>query len=281
MRWLKRLALLAVLVYLGGVGALFFMQRSLQFPAVERVTDVLEAELTGFEDIVVETEDGERLRGFWKAPEPGRALTIYFHGNAGNLWNRRNRVRVLGEDGRGVLIVSYRGYSGSTGSPTEEGLHRDARAAYRFAVERVDPERILVYGESLGTGVAVRLAAENPVGAVALDAPYASTADVAAMRYPFAPVRFLMLDQFRSIDVIDAVRAPILIMHGDADAVVPFSQGETLFAAAPEPKRFVRFPGAGHSSLLEDGGLALVRAMKDALERGEPEAVFAALPDAR
>lgn len=278
MRWFKRAAFVVVVAYLGAVGALFAMQRSLQYPAIDRVTDVVEAQLPGFEDIVVETEDGERLRGFWKAPEPGRALTLYFHGNGGNLWNRRDRVRLLGEEGRGVLIVSYRGYSGSTGSPTEEGLRRDARAAWRFATERVDPARILVYGESLGSGVATRLASETEVGALVLDAPFASTADVAAMRYPFAPVRLLMLDQFRSIDVIGQVRAPILVMHGDADVVVPFSQGETLFSAAPEPKRFVRFPGAGHSSLLEDGGLTLVRAMKEALERGEPEAVFDAFP---
>ncbi|MCG6121426.1 MAG: alpha/beta hydrolase [Microvirga sp.] len=278
MRWFKRAVFVAVLVYLGAVGALFAMQRSLQYPAVDRITDVVEAELPGFEDVVITTEDGERLRGFWKAPEPGRALTLYFHGNGGNLWNRRNRVRALGEDGRGVLIVSYRGYSGSTGSPTETGLHADARAAWRFATERVEPARILIYGESLGTGVAVRLAAESDIGALVLDAPFASTADVAAMRYPFAPIRFLMLDQFRSIDVIAQVRAPILIMHGDADTVVPFSQGEQLFAAAPEPKRFARFPGANHSSLLEDGGFALVRAMQDALERGQPGAVFEAFP---
>ncbi|TVR10083.1 MAG: alpha/beta hydrolase [Salinarimonadaceae bacterium] len=278
MRLFTRAVLIAVVAYLGVVGALFAMQRSLQYPAVHRITDVVEAQLPGFEDVVIETEDGERLRGFWKAPEQGRVLTLYFHGNGGSLWNRRNRARALGEEGRGVLIVSYRGYSGSTGSPTEAGLHRDARAAFHFATERVEPQRILVYGESLGTGVATRLAAENEIGALVLDAPFTSAVDIAAVLHPFAPLRYLMLDQFRSIDVIGDVRAPILIMHGDADLVVPFSQGEALFAAAPEPKRFVRFAGAGHVSLLEDSGLLLVRAMQDALERGEAEDVFAAFP---
>ncbi len=278
MRWIARIFLVAFAAYLGMVALLYVSQRSILYPASARVTDVAEAGLAGYEDIVIDTEDGERLRGFWKPPEPGRALIIYFHGNGGSLWNRRDRARLLGEDGRGVLLLSYRGYSGSTGSPTEEGLHEDARTAYRFATREHDPSRIVVYGESLGSGVAVRLAAENPVGALVLDAPYTSTASVAAMRYPFVPVGLLMHDQYRSIDIIGRVTAPILIMHGEADRVIPFSQGEALFAAAPDPKGFIRFPGAGHSSLLEEGGIEAVRALLAAVENGNP---VAALPGQR
>lgn len=274
MKWIVRFGLVALAAYIGMAGLLFVTQRSIQYPASARTTDVIEAQLPGFEDVLLETRDGETLRGFWKPPEPGRALTLYFHGNGGSLWNRRDRVRALASEGRGVLVVSYRGYSGSTGSPTEEGLHEDARTAYAFATREHDPASILVYGESLGSGVAVRLAAENPVGALVLDAPYTSTADVAAILYPYIPVGILMHDQYRSIDHIGEVEAPILIMHGDADRVIPFSQGEALFAAAPEPKRFIRFAGSGHSTLLEDGGIAPVRAVLESIEAGTVEAAF-------
>jgi uncharacterized protein len=274
MKWIVRLCVMAIAAYLGVAAYLFVIQRSLQYPASTRITDVVEAQLPGFEDILIETSDGETLRGFWKPPEPGRALTLYFHGNGGSLWNRRDRVRALAEEGRGLLIVSYRGYSGSTGSPTETGLHEDARTAYAFATRDHDPASILVYGESLGSGVAVRLAAENPVGALVLDAPYTSTADVAAILYPYIPIGILMLDQYRSIDHIGAVAAPILIMHGDADRVIPFAQGQALYEAAPEPRRFIRFKGSGHSTLLEDGGIAPVRALLQSIENGNVEAAF-------
>jgi fermentation-respiration switch protein FrsA (DUF1100 family) len=278
MKWLIRFFVLALIAYLGMTSLLYVTQRSLQYPASARVTDVIEAQLEGFEDIRLETSDGETLRGFWKPPEAGRALILYFHGNGGNLWNRRDRVRALAQDGRGVLIVSYRSYSGSTGSPTEAGLHEDARTAYNFAIREHDPALLLVYGESLGTGIAVRLAAENPVAALVLDAPYTSTADVAAIRYPFIPISILMHDQYRSIDIIDQVKAPILIMHGDADIIIPFSQGQALYAAAPQPKRFMAFPGNGHTSLLENGGLDLVRALLTGVEEGDAIAALAALP---
>ncbi|MCC5977807.1 MAG: alpha/beta hydrolase [Salinarimonas sp.] len=272
MHWILRTGIVAFVAYIGLVAMLFTTQRSMQYPASARVTDVEEAQLSGFSDIVITTEDGEELRAFWKPPEDGRALVLYFHGNGGSLWNRRFRAQALAENGRGVLMVSYRGYSGSTGSPTEQGLHKDARAAYEFARERVDPERILAYGESLGTGVVMRLAAENPLGAIVLDAPFTSTADVAARLYPIVPVRLLMLDQFRSIDLVDDVSAPALVMHGRRDQVVPFEDGHALYDALPGPKRFLEFPESGHISLFEDGGLDAVRALMEGMENGDPAA---------
>ena len=272
MRWILRTALIALVAYIGLVAMLFTTQRSMQFPASARVTDVQEAQLSGFSDVVIATEDGEQLRAFWKPPEEGRALVLYFHGNGGSLWNRRFRAQALAQDGRGVLMVSYRGYSGSTGSPTEEGLHADARAAYAFARAHVAPERILAYGESLGTGVVMRLAAENPLGAIVLDAPFTSTADIAARLYPIVPVRLLMLDQFRSIDLVDDITAPVLIMHGRHDQVVPFEDGRALYEALPGPKRFLEFPDSGHVSLFEDGGLEAVQALMEGIENGDPAA---------
>jgi len=248
--------LIAFALYGALVGAVFVSQRALLYPASRERTTAAQAGLTSFEDITLTTQDGERIVGWYKAPEPGRAVLLYFHGNGGSLGNRRDRAQLLAEDGRGLLIVSYRGYSASTGAPTETGLRQDARAAFDWLVRRVAPERIVLYGESLGTGVAVQLATDRPIAGVILDAPYPSTADIA---YWFVPVDWLMRDQFRSIDVIQAVKAPMLMLHGDRDGVIPIALGERLYAAAPEPKRFVRLSGVDHVSVLERGGLKPVR----------------------
>jgi fermentation-respiration switch protein FrsA (DUF1100 family) len=269
-RFLRLAAVTLVFLYTGVVGALFFAQRSLLYPGSGRVTNAAEVGLTGIQDVVLITPDGERLVGWWKPPEPGKAVIVYFHGNGGALWNRRERARALAVTGRGLLMVSYRGYSGSTGIPTEEGLRIDARTAYEFVARSYEPSRVVLYGESLGTGVAVRLATERTVGGLILDAPYTSTAAVAAQRYPFVPVSLLMHDQYRSSEIIQNVKVPILIMHGTADRVIPFAFGEALFAAAPEPKRFVRFEGAGHTNLLEVGGLAEVDAFLKPIEATIP-----------
>ena len=139
--------------------------------------------------------------------------------------------------------MSYRGYAGSTGHPSEQGLLQDAAAAYAFTTARYAADRIVVWGFSLGTGVAVALAADQPVGKLILEAPYSSTVDVAASLLRIVPVRWLMTDQFRSDQRIARVNAPVLIMHGEQDHAIPIAFGERLFALAREPKQFVRFPG--------------------------------------
>lgn len=266
--------LVGVVVALGAlyavvVALVWSREREFLYPASTVRTTAAEAGLPpSFEDVVIPTEDGERIVGWYRAPEPGRTTVLYFHGNGGSLRNRRERVRLLAEGGRGVLIVSYRGYSGSTGSPSEAGLHRDARAAYGWLTARVPAERIVAYGESLGSGVAVRLAAESAVSGLILDAPFTSAADAAKGVFWFLPIDWLMRDQYRSIERIGGVRAPILVLHGERDGVVPIALGERLYAAAPEPKRFVRIPGGNHVGNLESPvGLAAVRAFLDERER--------------
>lgn len=269
--WLTRVLLGAGLIggmaYLALLGLVYTQQRRLLFPASAQRTSSADAGLPGFQDVQIRTEDGETLVGWWKPPEPGRSLLLYFHGNGGALWNRKSRVRTLAENGRGLLIVSYRGYSGSTGAPTEEGLRRDAAAAYRW-LSSWEPRRIVLYGESLGTGVAVRLAGEAPVGGLILDAPYTSTVDIAKGLFWYIPVSLLMRDQFRSIDRIGDVTVPLLVMHGELDGVIPIAQSELLFAAANEPKRYLRLPGVDHVSVLEAGGFAAVGRFLDGVEAG-------------
>src|SRR5918998_5287131 len=256
----------AAVIYVALVALLYVMERTFLYPASSQRTTVAEAGLAGFQDLTLTTADGERLVAWWKPPQSGRAVLVYFHGNGGSLWNRRFRARLLAEDGRGLLMVSYRGYSGSTGAPTETGLREDARAAYAWARERVEPQNIVLYGESLGSGVAVRLASERPVGGLILEAPYTSTADVAKLTYWFVPVELLMRDQFRSIDLIDDIKAPLLVLHGERDGLIPIRLGQRLYVAAREPKRFVRLPGVSHVDVLEGGGLAPLRAFLDKVE---------------
>ena len=252
---------------------LFTTQRALQYPASARVTDVEEAQLSGFSDVVITTEDGEELRAFWKPPEEGRTLVLYFHGNGGSLWNRRFRAQALAEDGRGVLMVSYRGYSGSTGSPTEDGLHADARAAYAFAASTRSPRVSSLTENRWETGVVMRLAADNPARRHRFSMP-PSPPPPMSRRGSIRSCRcgFLMLDQFRSIDLVAEITAPALIMHGRRDQVVPFADGRKLYEALPGPKRFLAFPESGHVSLFEDGGLEAVQTLMEGIENGDPAA---------
>jgi len=166
---------------------------------------------------------------------------------------RAGRFRKLLADGTGLLALSYRGYGGSSGSPTETGLITDAEAAYRFAADKYDAGRLALWGESLGSGVAVALAAARPVAAVILESPFTSAADVGAGHYPFLPVRWLIKDPFYSDRRIGDVRAPVLVLHGVRDTIVPIALGERLFALVSGPKQFIRFPDAAHNDLEDHG----------------------------
>jgi len=251
---LNRFAMLIVstvlLVYASAVGVLYFSQRSLLYFPDPTFHSAATLGVDGFRDVRIRTADGETIVGLHKPADPGRPSVLYLHGNAGRMPHLVERMRRLGGDGRGVLVVAYRGFSGSTGSPTEEGLAEDARAAFDF-LESEGGDRIVLYGESLGTGVAVRLATERRIAGLVLDAPFTSTAAVAASLYPWAPVSTLMKDRFPSDERIGRVSAPLLVIHGDADGVVPFRFGEALFRLAPGTKRFVRIPGNGHAGNLE------------------------------
>ena len=193
-------------------------------------------------------------------PRGEKPVVLYFHGNGGALRYRAARFRALIADGYGLVALSYRGYGGSTGRPTEAGMIADAEAAYAFAAARYPPERIVLWGESLGSGVAIALAADSPGWPHRAGSAVQSAADVAARAYWFLPVRLLMKDQFHSDLRIASVTAPLLFLHGARDGVVPIALGERLYALANEPKRFARFPDAGHEDLDLYGAQNAVRA---------------------
>lgn len=268
MAFLKWLLIAAVLAYGGLLALMYVFQRSLQYFPDPTRTPPAQAGLPQAQEIELKTSDGETVIVWHVPPRGERPVVLYFHGNGGALNLRVDRFSWLTAAGYGLVALSYRGYGGSSGTPTETGLIRDAHAAYDFAAARYPAHRLVAFGESLGTGVAVALAAERPLGALILDAPFTSAADVGAAVYPFAPVRWLMKDPFRSDLRISRVHVPLLVIHGEADAVVPIKFGERLFALANEPKRFVRFPGGNHGDLDDHGAADVVKSFLAALPAG-------------
>jgi uncharacterized protein len=264
---LKWIVIVLAVVYLGGMAVLYFKQREMLFPIppVGRTAPDA-AGLPEAEEHVLTTADGEKVI-VWHVPaKPGHAVVLFFPGNGDFLAGRVSRFKGITSDGTGLVALSYRGYAGSTGSPSEAGLLQDAAAAYAFAAARYSADRMIAWGFSLGTGVAVALASEHPVGKLILEAPYTSTADVAASQFRIVPVRLLMKDQFHSDQRIARVTVPLLIMHGDNDPAINISFGERLFALAHEPKQFVRFPGGGHDNLDDFGAIETARHFIDGLK---------------
>ena len=242
---------ICIALYAALLVGLYAGQRKLLFRCnadeVDPATLSLKAEI-----LRLKTEDGESLLAWRVPPAPGRPVILYFHGNAGGIDLRVERFRAIAEAGMGLIAIEYRGYASSTGVPSERGLKLDGEAAYRTAIDSgVAPERIVLLGESLGSGVAVALAARHTVGALVLDSPYSSIADVAAAAYWFAPVRALLRDPFRNDLLIGSVNAPTLMAHGTKDRVVPIRFGEKLFQLAEPPKEFWRIEGAAHLALGE------------------------------
>lgn len=256
LKWL----LIIVLVGYGGLLLLVYLgQRALQYFPERARTPPAAAGLPEAEEVVLDSSGGERVIVWHIPPRGEKPVVLYFHGNGGSLRWRVDRFRALAADGTGLIALSYRGYGGSSGRPTEKGLIDDALAAYAFAAARYPASRLALWGESLGTGVAVALAAQKPVGRIVLESPFTSIADIAAQIYWFLPVRLLIKDSFRSDLLIGTVTAPFLILHGDKDSIVPITLGDQLYKLITAPKRFVRFPGAGHNELAAYGALEAAR----------------------
>ena len=199
---------------------MYVAQRSLMYFPERLHTPPAMVGLPEAQEVALDTKDGERVIVWHVPPRGEKPVVLYFHGNGGALRNRVDRFHALIADGNGLIALSYRGYGGSTGRPTEAGLVTDAEAAYAFATARYSAERIVLWGESLGSGVAVALGARHRVGRIVLEGSFTSAADVgAAHAYRFLPVRLLMKDQFRSDLQIAKVNTPLLFLHGVRDLV--------------------------------------------------------------
>lgn len=253
---MKTLLLAVAAVYLALCAFMYFAQRSLMYFPDRMRTVPADAGLPEAREEKLVTADGETVIAWHIPPRDGtKPVVVYFHGNGGALNLRVQRFAKLASEGFGVVALSYRGYGGSSGTPSEEGLIADGTAAYEFAVRHYTAGRIALWGESLGTGVAVAVASEAPVAKLVLETPFTSAMEVGASVYPFLPVRFLMKDQFRSDLRIANVKAPVLILHGERDSVVPIRFGERLFAMIAGEKKFARFPGGEHYDLDRHGGM--------------------------
>lgn len=222
----------------------------------------------GASDVWLRTSDGVRVHGWLVAPKDARLTTLFLHGNAGNLTHRVNHIQQITAAGSSILVIDYRGYGKSAGRPSEQGLYRDAEAGYQYLVDAGHrPQRIVVHGESLGTAVAVALAARRNCGGLVLEAPFTSARDVAARVLPvLGPLLTWGWDSKR---VIAQVRAPLLVIHGTRDEVIPFELGRTLFEAAGQPKWFWAVEGSGHNDIPETAGPRY---------RARLETFYAALP---
>jgi len=236
-----------VAIYVLTIVGLTIFQRRLQYFPDRRLVDPARGGMSGVEDLRLTTDDGETLVAWYVPANDGHPLILYFHGNGGALVDRIPRFRALTASGWGILAIAYRGYGGSTGSPTQKGLMEDGKTAYLEARSRgYNGDRIVLMGESLGTGVAIALAATHEAAALVLDSPFSSAVDVAAAHYPIFPVNWLMFDRFRSDLAIGDVHIPILVVHGDEDDVIPISLATRLFELANEPKTFMLVSGGKH-----------------------------------
>lgn len=254
----------AVAVYGLFVALLFFAQRSLIYQPDRTRPLPLPSGAGDMREVGYRAADGVDIGAWYRAPAPGRATVVYFHGNAGNIGGRGAKTAPYREHGLGVLLAGYRGYGGNAGAPDEQGLYADARAALGFLADHgVGRGDTVLYGESLGGGVAVAMAAEwgragTPAGAVVLEAPFTSLSDAAAAHYPFVPARWLILDRFDSLARITAIGAPLLILHGARDRTVPQRLGRALFDAAREPKQGHWLADGDHTDLYDLGAAGVV-----------------------
>ena len=264
--------MLKLLLSLLGIFALFCFVASLlhryfiYIPDRKRVAPK-DAGLVDVEEIVFKAADGTRLIAWYRPARGDKPTLLYFPGNSGNTADRAGKIRAIAADGYGVFIVNYRGYGGSGGRPTEKRLAGDAVRAYDYLRGLgVAPGNIVVYGESLGTAVATGVSLQREAKALVLESPFTSVVDVGQLAWPLLPLKYIMVDQFRTIDLIGSVDTPLFIVHGGRDAVIPLDMGRRVFHAAGGPKTLKVVKRAGHNDLFEQGAWALVRDFLESIE---------------
>jgi fermentation-respiration switch protein FrsA (DUF1100 family) len=247
-----RTVLVTLLAFLSGCGS--GLERSLIYYPSRRLEATPAVHRLPFENVRVTAEDGVRLHG-WYVPGARAVTVLWCHGNAGNISHRLDNLRLLRERlGVGTLLFDYRGYGESEGAPSEAGTYRDARAFRAWLRTRGTAGPVVYFGRSLGAAVAAQLAAEDPPAALVLETPFTSVQAMANGTLP--GIGYLFHTRYDTLRRVREIRAPLLLLHGDADEVVPYRHGQAVFEAAAEPKRFVRIPGARHNDTYLVGGPA-------------------------
>jgi uncharacterized protein len=244
-------------------GLLYYSaNRAIYYPSKYPEGDWDAQRLVGASDAWMEASDGVKLHGWWAEREGSPLVTLFLHGNAGNLTYRAPRMQEIVAAGSSVLMIDYRGYGKSSGRPSEQGLYWDSEAGFIYLLGKgYRADQIILHGESLGTAVAIDLASRRPCAGLILEAPFTSASDVAGTVLPV--VGPLLVRSFNSLPKIRWIRVPKLFMQGDRDEVVPLRLGQELFAAAQGSKTFWVIPGAGHNDILEVAGAEYGHRLRD------------------
>lgn len=225
----------------------------------------------GYEEVWLETRDEQRLHSWFVPARDERAVLLFFHGNAGNISHRLESLRIFHQLGLSVLIVDYRGYGQSSGRPSESGLYEDADTAYRYLTEErgLNPERLIVFGRSLGASVAAQLASGTTPGALILESGFTSVPDIGSDLYPFLPVRWLTRYRYDAVSALESVTAPVLVIHSPDDEIIPVGHGRALYRAASEPKTFLEIEGRHNTGFMQSEELYR-QGLADFLDSLEP-----------
>jgi len=260
MKWLKRIVLAALGLYLVLIAAIYAVQRKLLYFPPQIYLTPQTVGLEGFEEVILKSETGDSLMGFWSPPAGDtHKVVMFFHGNGSAVYSNHDIYSDLAASGIGVLGVGYAGYPGSEGQPSQPGIESAAVAHYDFLIgQGIQRERLVYFGTSLGSGVASQLAEKYPPSRLILDAPFNSILDMGRQQMPFLPVKLLMKDQYRSDEALKGLDVPMIWMHGTADKVVPISQGQKLYDGYSGPKQAHVIEGGRHTNLWGLGGREIV-----------------------
>ena len=276
-RMLLNLALMLALAYAALVALVYLFQtRLVYFPQVGReIAATPKAYGLAYEPVTLMTADREKLAAWWVPHQRAAGAVVIFHGNAGNISHRLDYLAMFHRLGYSSLLIDYRGYGQSTGSPSEEGTYRDAEAAWNWLTKErgLAARDIVVLGESLGAAVAVWLAARVNPRALVIASGFTSVPDLGAQVYPFLPVRLISRFSYDSLGAIGSIKAPVLVAHSREDDIIPFAHGKALYDAAQEPKRFLEMRG-GHNDgfiFMRQEWVAQLAAFLESARAGKPE----------
>lgn len=241
-----------IAIYLAFVLLVYFNQSHLVYFPEKQIGNTPEAIGLDYTAVNIATGDGETLHGWWAPMADAKGTVLFFHGNAGNISHRINYLAMFKQLGYNTLLFDYRGYGQSSGTPSESGTYLDAQAAWRYLIEiqGIVPERIVLFGESLGGAVAAWLAAREKPGLLALVSTFTSVPDLAAEIYPFLPVRWISRFDYNTLEFLQSITCPVFIAHSPQDEIIPYRHGQRLFQAAPEPKQFLPLQGTHNTGFI-------------------------------
>jgi fermentation-respiration switch protein FrsA (DUF1100 family) len=267
---LFKLGVMAAIGYAVLAAVLFlFQSRFVYYPDVGRnIIGTPKDHGLDYESVRIDTEDGEKLHGWFVPSKDATATVLFFHGNAGNISTRLGYLLMFYGLGYNTFIIDYRGYGESSGTPSEQGTYRDAQAAWRYLTEQrnIPSNRIVLLGESLGGAVATWLAVREKPALLVLASAFTSVADMAEAIYPFLPTHLLTRFDYNTGEYLRGVTCPVFVAHSPQDEIVPFEQGEALYASASEPKQFLELQG-GHNNGFIYMREEWVRALGDFMRR--------------